>query len=97
MKENMFEENSKIKNFDGVDGKLYDKELSVIEYTDNYGNTEFYSVEHQTDGKGYSVLKQITWDNPDPEAEYPKATVLEKDIVYLDEAIKKLKTYFEEH
>lgn len=83
--------------FGRVDGKLYDNELSVIEYTDNYGNTEFYSVEHQIDGKGYTVLKQITWDNPDPEAEYPKATVLEKDIVSLDEAIKKSKTYFEEH
>ena len=37
--------------FGRVDGKLYDNELSVIEYTDNYGNTEFYSVEHQIDGK----------------------------------------------
>lgn len=82
--------------FGRVDGELYDDELSVIEYEDNYSNREYYSVEHQIDGKGYTILKQVVWDDPDPEAEYPKATVLEKDIVSLDEAIKKSKTYFEE-
>lgn len=82
--------------FGRVDGSQFDDELYFIEDEDNDSVRTFYSVERQTDGRGFSVLKQVVWDNPDPKAKYPKCDILEKDIASVNEAIQKANYYYNE-
>lgn len=79
--------------FGRVDGENFIDEIATYEYEDNWSNRTIYAVLKQKDGK-YTIVTQILTDDPDPEAEWPKAIVVAKDIVDENEAIKRCEEMF---
>ena len=82
-----------MQTFGRVDCEKFIDEIAMYEYEDNWSNRNIYAVLKQRDGN-YSIVTQILTDDPDPEAEWPKAIVVAKDIVDEDEAIKRCEEMF---
>ena len=82
-----------MQTFGRVDCEKYIDEIATYEYEDNWSNRTIYAVLKQCDGN-YSIVTQILTDDPNPEAEWPKAIVVAKDIVDENEAIKRCEEMF---
>lgn len=82
-----------MQTFGRVDGENFIDEIATYEYEDNYSYRNIYAVLKQKDGK-YTIVIQMLADDPDPEAEWPKAIVVAKDIVDENDAIKRCEEMF---
>ena len=79
--------------FGRVDGIKYIDEIANYEYEDNWSNRIIYAVLKQNNEK-YTIARQFLTDDPNPEAEWPKISVMAKDIVDESEAITKCEEMF---
>ena len=82
--------------FGRVDGKDVVEEITTFEKEDNYSNRSVVAVVKFSTGK-FGFGTQFLVDDPDPEAEYPKFRIKERNINTEGEAINAAEKYFDEH